>query len=54
MQDLILIALDNESKLTIITVSGNIDLNSISKLSDSLQEKRAEEPLLNKDNDREN
>ncbi|HMM18923.1 MAG TPA: DUF4252 domain-containing protein, partial [Petrimonas sp.] len=36
-QDLILMALDDDSKLTIITVSGNIDFNSISKISDSLR-----------------
>lgn len=36
MKDLILIALDDNSKLTIITVSGNIDFNSFSKLSESL------------------
>lgn len=43
-QDLILIALDDDSKLTIITVSGNIDFNSISKLSESLREEETEEP----------
>lgn len=37
-QELILIALDDDSKLTIITVSGNIDFNSISKLAGSLRE----------------
>ena len=42
-QDLILIALDDDSKLTIITVSGNIDFNSISKISSSLREGEAEE-----------
>lgn len=36
-QDLILIALDNDGKLSIITVSGKIDFNSISKLSGSLR-----------------
>lgn len=42
-QDLILIALDDNSKLTIITVSGDIDLNSFSKLSDSLNKPIPEE-----------
>ena len=42
-QDLILIALDDDSKLTIITVSGNIDFNSISKISSSLREGETEE-----------
>ena len=37
-QELILIALDDDSKLTIITVSGNINFESISKLSQSLRE----------------
>jgi hypothetical protein len=37
MQDLILISLDDNSQLTIITVSGKIDFNSISKLSGSLK-----------------
>ena len=36
-QDLILIALDSDGKLSIITVSGKIDFNSISKLSGSLR-----------------
>lgn len=35
-QDLILIALDSDGKLSIITVSGKIDFDSISKLSRSL------------------
>ena len=36
-QDVILIALDSDGKLSIITVSGKIDFNSISKLSGSLR-----------------
>jgi len=36
-QDLILISLDENSKLTIITVSGKIDFKSISKLSGTLK-----------------
>lgn len=44
-QDIILMALDDDSKLTIITVSGNIDFNSISKLSDSLRKGETEEPV---------
>ncbi len=36
-QDLILISLDENSKLTIITVSGKIDFNSFSKLSNTLR-----------------
>lgn len=36
-QELILIALDEDSKLTIITVSGKINFDSISKLSDILK-----------------
>ncbi len=36
-QDLILISLDESSKLTIITVSGKIDFNSFSKLSNTLR-----------------
>lgn len=36
-QDLILISLDENSKLTIITVSGKIDFHSISKLSNTLR-----------------
>lgn len=41
-QDLILISLDENSKLTIITVSGKIDFKSISKLSGTLKN----EPVL--------
>lgn len=52
-QDLILMALD-DSKLTIITVSGNIDFNSISKLSDSLRKGETEEPVLEKGNEENN
>lgn len=37
-QDLILISLDNGGKLSIITVSGKIDFDSISKLSGSLRD----------------
>lgn len=37
-QDLILISLDGDGKLTIITVSGKIDFNSLSKLSGSLRD----------------
>jgi hypothetical protein len=37
MQDLILLSLDSDGKLSIITVSGKIDFNSISKLSGSLR-----------------
>jgi len=36
-QDLILISLDENSKLTIITVSGKIDFHSFSKLSNTLR-----------------
>ncbi len=36
-KDLILIALDEDNKLTVIAISGNIDFNSISKLTDSLR-----------------
>ena len=43
LQDLILIALDDNSKLTIITVSGNIDFSSFSKLSESLNKPLPEE-----------
>lgn len=53
-QDLILMALDDDSKLTIITVSGNIDFNSISKISDSLRKGEAEEPVLEKGNEKNN
>lgn len=44
--ELILLSLDEESKLTIITVSGKIDFESIAKLSGSLKEKpvTTEEP----------
>lgn len=45
-QNLILIALDDDSKLTIITVSGNIDFKSISKLSNSLREEDSEEKSI--------
>lgn len=37
-QDLILISLDNSGELSIITVSGKIDFDSISKLSGSLRD----------------
>lgn len=54
-QDLILIALDDDSKLTIITVSGNIDFNSISKLSSSLREEgETEEPVSEKEAEKSN
>ena len=53
-QDLILIALDDDSKLTIITVSGNIDFNSISKLSNSLREGETEEPVSEKEAEKSN
>ena len=43
-KDLLLIALDEDNKLTIIAISGNIDFNSISKLTDSLR-KEGDEPL---------
>jgi hypothetical protein len=36
LQDLIFIGLDDEEKLSIITITGKIDFASISKLSDSL------------------
>ena len=36
-QDVILVSLDNNGKLSIITVSGKIDFDSISKLSGSLR-----------------
>ena len=51
-QDLILIALDDDSKLTIITVSGNIDFNSISKLSNSLRE--TDQPAMEKETEKNN
>ena len=35
-----------------ITVSGNIDFNSISKISDSLRKGEAEEPVLEKGNEK--
>jgi len=41
-EDLILVSLDENSKLTIITVSGKIDFKSISKLSGTLKN----EPIL--------
>ena len=53
-QDLILIALDDDNKLTIITVSGNIDFNSISKLSSSLRESNTEEPVSENETDKGN
>ena len=53
-QDLILMALDDDSKLTIITVSGNIDFNSISKISDSLRKGETEQPDLEKRNENNN
>lgn len=37
MQDLILITIDNSGKFSLITLSGKIDFNSISKLSGSLK-----------------
>ncbi|WP_294068283.1 DUF4252 domain-containing protein [Proteiniphilum sp. UBA1028] len=40
-QDLILISLDENSKLSIITVSGKIDLKSISRLSGTLKNESA-------------
>jgi hypothetical protein len=40
-QNLILLSLDENSKLTIITVSGKIDFKSISKLSDTLKNEPA-------------
>ena len=46
-QDLILISLDDKSKLTIITVSGKIDFSSMSKLSGSLKAGQLEtEPII--------
>lgn len=45
VQDLILISLDEESHLSIITVSGKIDLKTISKLSGTLNN----EPTLTED-----
>lgn len=53
-QDLILIALDDDSKLTIITVSGNIDFNSISKLSSTLRESGTEEPVSENETEKSN
>ncbi|MCE5205112.1 MAG: DUF4252 domain-containing protein [Porphyromonadaceae bacterium] len=41
VQELILISLDEESHLSIITVSGKIDLKSISKLSGTLKNESA-------------
>ncbi len=50
-QDLILVALDEDSKLTIITVSGEINFDSISKLSQSLRETESEDTeVTNEDN----
>ncbi len=48
-KDLILIALDEDNKLTVIAISGNIDFNSISKLTDSLrkEDKEDDEPTSN-------
>ena len=46
-QDLILLSLDNEGKFTVITVNGEIDLNSISRLSGTL--KNEPELLKNKE-----
>lgn len=40
LRDIILIALDDNRKLTIITVSGKVDLNSITKLSGSLKSEK--------------
>lgn len=48
-QDLILLSLDNEGKFTVITVNGEIDLNSISRLSGTLKN----EPELLKNNETE-
>ncbi|MDO5523299.1 MAG: DUF4252 domain-containing protein [Bacteroidia bacterium] len=53
-QDLILIALDDDNKLTIITVSGNIDFNSISKLSNSLREAQTEQTITEEENEKNN
>lgn len=46
-QDLILLSLDNEGKFTVITVNGEIDLNSLSRLSGTL--KNEPELLKNKE-----
>jgi hypothetical protein len=48
-QHLILLSLDEEGKFTVITVTGEIDFNSIAKLSGSLKN----EPELMKQNDSE-
>ena len=48
-QDRILLSLDNEGKFTVITVNGEIDLNSISRLSGTLKN----EPELLKNNETE-
>ncbi|MBK5194893.1 MAG: DUF4252 domain-containing protein [Proteiniphilum sp.] len=47
--ELILLSLDEESKLTIITVSGKIDFQSIAKLSGSLKEKPVTTELSDKE-----
>ena len=43
-QDLIMIALDENNKLTIITVSGKIDFHSISKISSSITNSAIPDP----------
>lgn len=53
-QELILIALDDDSKLTIITVSGNIDFKSISKLAGSLREGESTEAVSEKETTKNN
>lgn len=46
-QNLILISLDEEDKLTIITVSGKIDFNSFSKLSGSIKSEQLVPEMVN-------
>lgn len=53
-QELILIALDDDNKLTIITVSGNIDFNSISKLAGSLRESETVESVTEEETQQKN
>lgn len=44
-QEFILIALDDDSKLTIVAVLGNIDFDTISKLSNSFRESETEQEV---------
>jgi hypothetical protein len=49
MQDLIFIGLDEEDKLSIITITGKIDFGSIAKLSNSLNKEIDKEQDLSSD-----